>query len=112
MNAGSLRHRVTLQRPSGTRDSSLERTTTWTDVATVSASIEPLAGREAFLAAQRQASTTHLVTLRHSSILAAMDASWRVVFGDRVFTLDAPPKNVDERGRELQLLCTEGKRRE
>jgi SPP1 family predicted phage head-tail adaptor len=77
----------------------------------VRARIEPLSGREEFLAAQRQATTTHLITIRHSSLISALDASWRIAFGARVFTIDNI-RNVDERSREMDLLCTEGKRRE
>lgn len=112
MQAGRLRHSVTLQSPSGTRDAVGERATTWADVATVPADVSPLSGREEFLAAQRQASTTHKLTLRYSSQIAAIDASWRVQYGSRIFTIDEPPRNTDERGREIILMCTEGKRQE
>jgi SPP1 family predicted phage head-tail adaptor len=113
MRAGKLRHRVTLQSPTGSRDAVGERVTTWTNVAEdVPAEIEPISGREQFLAAQRQATTSHIVRLRYASMWAAMDASWRVLFGSRVFTIDAPPKNVGESDVELILQCTEGERQE
>lgn len=112
MQAGQLRHSVILQRPGGTRDVVGARNTTWTDVATVRAAVEPLSGREEFLAAQREASTTHKVTLRYASALAGMDATWRVKFGERVFVIDAPPRDVLERRRTIELMCTEGLRDE
>lgn len=110
MRAGTLRHRVTLQSPTGTRDSYGQRTTTWDDVATVWASIEQLDERERFAAAQLQASATHRVRVRYETALAAINATWRVLFGERVFVLAGPPNNVGERGLTLELLCTEGER--
>jgi len=113
MRAGTLVHRITLQSPAGSRDAVGERVTTWTDVASdIPASVEPISGREEFLAAQRQGTTSHIVRLRCESPWSAMDASWRVLFGSRVFTIDAPPRNVNEAGRELILTCTEGDRQE
>lgn len=109
MRAGELRHRVKLQSPSGSRDAVGERVTVWTDEATdVPANVRPLNGREQFFAAQKQASTTHLVTIRYGSYVSGIDASWRVMFGSRIFTIDAPPRNIDERNKQLDLLCTEG----
>lgn len=103
---------VILQSPGGTRNPLTgERVTTWTDVASVFAQIDPLSGREEFLAAQRQASTTHRVKIRYSSEVAAIDASWRVMFGARVFTIDTL-RNIGELGDHLELMCTEGRRQE
>lgn len=113
MRAGELRHRVTLQSPLIVRDAVGEGVTTWKSVVTnVPASVEPIEGREQFLAAQRQASISHIVHLRYSPLIGAMDATWRVLFGKRVFTIDAPPKNIGERNREIVLECTEGERKE
>lgn len=109
MKAGRLRHVVTLQSPSGSRDAVGQRVTVWTDEAIgVPAEVRPLTGREQYFAAQKQASTNHIVTLRWGRYLAALDASWRVKFKDRIFTIDAPPKNLDERNIEIDLECTEG----
>lgn len=113
MRAGTLRHRVTLQSPAGSQDAVGERVTTWTSVAADEpAEIRPISGREAILASQREATTSHIVRVRYSSAIAALDASWRVLFGTRVFTIDAPPKNIDERNVEIVLECTEGTRQE
>lgn len=114
MRAGQLRHSVTLQRPGGTQDALGQRVTTWTDVATVNAKVEPLTGRDAFLARQMQASTTHRVTMRWMAVLRDMDASWRVLWAQpdgrdpRLLILSEPPKDIDERDRVLELMCTEG----
>lgn len=191
MRAGCLNKLVWVQRPGGSRDAVGGRLTSWTTVAEAWASIEPLTGREAFLAAQRQAASSHLITLSFARAIAAINASWRVVWGQRctadaaadtltvtgavayavddivelanyggglpaplvpnttyyvktassgvytlaataggaaidlttagtgrhlfaprVFVLDAPPRNVGERDRTLELVCSEGLREE
>jgi SPP1 family predicted phage head-tail adaptor len=111
MRAGNLRHRVILQSPGGVIDEFGERETTWTDVATVWASIDPLSVREQFLAQQAQSITTHKVKFRYDSSLSVINASWRVKFGTRVFVIDGVI-NKDERNKEYELLCTEGLREE
>lgn len=112
MRAGTLRHTVTLQSPGGTKDAFGSRLTTWDDVADVPASVEPISGREQFLAAQRQATTSHIVTIRYGDTWSDIDATWRIKFGARVFTIDAPPRNTEERNKEIILTCTEGPRQE
>lgn len=111
MRAGSLSNRVTLQRPGGSRDAHGERTTTWTDVAVVYARIRSLSVREAEMAGQRQVATSHAIEIRYSSVVAAMDASWRVKFGTRTFAIDGI-LNAEERNVMLTIYCTEGLRDE
>ena len=78
----------------------------------VRASIRTLSGTELLIAAQRQASSTHVVSTWWHEGLRAVDASWRVVFGTRIFTIDEPPRNVDELNREAEFYCTESRRTE
>lgn len=115
MRAGHLRHRVTIRKPDPSRSAGTagQLVPTFITVASnVPAGIEPLNGREEVIAAHRGAETTHMVTLRYSSDLAAMDATWSFLFGSRVLTLDGPPINVGERNRELKCACSEGLRTE
>lgn len=111
MKAGDLNKRVLLQSPTGTRDAVGERSTTWIDVATVWAAIRPMSAREQLVAAQRQHDTSHVIEIRHSSAVAALDASWRLVFGARIFTIDGV-LNDRERNEKLILYCSEGVRAE
>lgn len=112
MKAGKKRHLVQLQSPAGSRDAVGERVTTWTTVASVWAAIEPIGARELFAAAQAQAATTHRVRVDYSTAIAAIDGSWRVLFGSRVLVIDGKPRNIEERNREIELLCSEGLRAE
>lgn len=111
MDVGKLRHRVRLQRPGGSKDAFAGRVTSWTDVAVVWACVEPLTGRDAVIAAQRQASTSHKVTVRYSLSTAVIAADWRVLYDGRVLVVDNII-NVEERNEVLELFCIEGLREE
>lgn len=103
MRAGELRHRVTIQQKSVTRDSFGAETVSWTDVAVVWAAIEPLQGREFFSAQQVNAEVTTRIRIRYrSGITPAM----RVLFGSRAFDIQGII-NIEERNRELHLMCKE-----
>lgn len=106
-----FKHVVVLQSPAGSRDAVGERTTTWTDVATVEAEISPLSGRDLIAAGQTQSEVTHRVKVRYGPSIAAIDASWRVLFGARVFVVSWV-RNLDETSRVLELICSEGLRAE
>lgn len=117
--ASRLNQRVTLQSPAGSRDSLGERVTTWTDVATVWAAVEPTPLRDTLSAdagGQVQAAAYWRVLLRESPALTALAADWRVAWGSRVLVLIAPPVPLMVRGvREpgyLELRCSEGLRQE
>lgn len=103
MRPGKLRHRITLQQVTRTPDGIGGYTETWTDVATVWAAVEPLRGRELFDAEQVQSEITHRVRIRYRS---GVDSSMRVRFGARLFRIQSVI-DVDERHREIQLMCQE-----
>lgn len=103
--------KIILQSPSGTRNAIGERVTTWTNVATVWAEISPLSVRDLLAAGQMQSEVTHRVRVRYGASIAAIDSSWRVLYGTRVFVISGV-RNINEAGREFELLCHEGLRDE
>jgi SPP1 family predicted phage head-tail adaptor len=76
----------------------------WDDVAVVSAEIRPLRGEEFLQAQQLDATLTHRITLRYR---AGIQATWRAVSGDRAFNFAAPPMDIRERHRMLEILAKE-----
>jgi SPP1 family predicted phage head-tail adaptor len=80
------------------------QTETWAKVAETWAAIEPLKGDERWAAAYAQATTTHRVTMRPPGV--AVHPSNRLVFNGRIFEIEAV-LDIEERGRELQLMCVE-----
>lgn len=65
MRAGTLRHKVTLQERTETQDSTGAVTWSWSDVASVWASVEPLNGREYLQASQLQSTVSTRIRIRH-----------------------------------------------
>ena len=103
MRAGRLRHRVTIQEKSAAQNTTGEEIATGADVATVWAAVEPRRGSE-FAELERAGAqiTTRIVMRYRDGILPEM----RVVFGSHVYDIRSVV-HVDERGRELQLMCRE-----
>ena len=107
MEAGKLRHRVTIQQlvagspqqlPNGEPD------VTWTDYLTVWAFVEPLKGRELMLAQQMQSEVDVRIRMRYrSGVTAAMRAVYASVNYDILAVIDPDLRRV-----ELELLCKVG----
>lgn len=103
MRIGSLRHRITIQKFDKVDDGGGGYEETWVAVATVSASVSPLQGKERYEAQQIQSSLSHKIKMRYrDGILPTM----RVLFGARIFNIISVI-DPDERHRELDLLCEE-----
>jgi SPP1 family predicted phage head-tail adaptor len=103
MEAGKLRHRVTLQGRSVSQDASTgEGTVTWSDIDTVWAQVRPLSARE-FISgrAELQEVSTEVVMRYRDDV----DASDRATWGTH--TYDIVSVIHDERLTQLTLLCRE-----
>lgn len=103
MQAGKLRHRVTIQEKSVTRDSFGAEVITWVDFAEVWGSVEPLRGREFIEGRQMTASVDHRVRIRQR---AGISPEMRVSYAGRVFEIRAV-LHVNEAQREMHLMCQE-----
>lgn len=65
MKVGKLRHRIVLQQRADAENAQGEVVPTWTDLAEVWGSIEPVSGREYFAAQQVNAEITARIVIRH-----------------------------------------------
>ncbi len=104
MRTGKLRHFVEIHAFTVVEDDIGNQIETWAKVAEAWAAIEPLKGDERWAAAYAQATTTHRVTMRPPGV--NVHPSNRLVFNGRVFEIEAV-LDIEERGRELQLMCVE-----
>jgi SPP1 family predicted phage head-tail adaptor len=106
VQAGRLRKRLDLETPNTAKDSfggtPLEP---WAPITTMWGSVEPLSGRELLLAQQVQAEVTHRVRVRYVATHVPT-AVMRFTLGARHFQI-LSGINVDERNRELELMCKE-----
>lgn len=103
MMAGRLRHVVTIQEPYDGFNEYREPVRLWHDVATVRAAVEPLTGRAFFAAAQVQSDLSTRIRMRYHPEVTQKS---RIKYGERYFDVRTVI-NIDERNRELELLCTE-----
>lgn len=103
MNAGKLRHRITIQDKVTVPDGYGGMTSTWQDVATVWASVEPLKGKELYEAHQMKAELTHRVRIRY---VEGIKPQMRIVFRGRELAIEAII-DPEERHESLELLCSE-----
>lgn len=102
MRAGNLRHEVAIQSRSTSQDEFGQPVETWSTVATVWASIDPISGREFIGKSGEAAQVSHRVVMRHTAVTPAH----RILFGSRVFDVQHVG-NYRERNEFLELLCAE-----
>jgi len=105
MEAGKLRHPVTIQTPTRTKDDLGGYTETWATLTETWAWVSPVSGAyaERLVGAKVAAATTHLITIRY---VAGVTTSCRIVFGTRTFDVRGI-SNLDERDKTLMLACEE-----
>ena len=106
MEAGKLRHRITIQNPPAARNEYGEEeqdSDDWTDFKTVWAAITPLSGRELWNAQQSQPDVTHRIEIRY---LAGVTSKQRAKLGSRLFNFQSMA-NIEERNRELHIVAVE-----
>ncbi|WP_067924869.1 phage head closure protein [Alicyclobacillus shizuokensis] len=99
------RHRITIQQQVTVTDDEGFTTTTWQDVATVWAAVEPMNARWRvfYEAAAVNAERDTLIRIRYRP---GVTQDMRVVYGQRVFSIRLVV-DPEERHREIQLMCRE-----
>jgi SPP1 family predicted phage head-tail adaptor len=104
MNPGRLNKRITLQKKGFVRDAESNTKDSWVDSATVWAAVEPLRGREYYAAAAASAESLVRFRLRYRKDVTA---DMRVKYDNRIFELNSPPIDPEERHKELIMMCKE-----
>jgi SPP1 family predicted phage head-tail adaptor len=104
MKAGDLRHLIRIDEPVRTEEEGGGSVDRWTPFADgVWAAVVPLSGSERVAAMQSAATVSHRVELRY---LPGLGEGMRVVHETRAFNIRAV-LDIDERHREIHLLCDE-----
>jgi len=101
MEAGKLRHKVTIQRP--VKDPGWHESMQWLDVATVWARIEPARGQEYTELRHANAEETGKITIRYRPDIKP---EMRIVWGSRNYNILAI-LDPDEQRRLLQIMVKE-----
>lgn len=106
MRNGKLRYRVELQKQVATRSpTSGAQPVTWETVDTVWAAIEPLSVREFIQSGASQSAVTTRVVIR---FIEGIDASWRVVYGSRIYNIEGVLPDPKYGRHYLTLPCSDG----
>ncbi len=106
MQAGKLRHRVTIQRLlSGGRDPNTgDPINKWVDLAVVWASVEPLSAREFVHSAAIQSKVTARITMRPRDVLA----SDRILHRGKIYNVEGVLADNKSGLEYVTLPCSEG----
>jgi SPP1 family predicted phage head-tail adaptor len=110
INPGRYRHIITIQKvieqdnPYGERPKVTDED--WIDILTTRAAINPISGKDVFEAMMTQSEITHKIFMRYHPTIH-IDSTMRIKFGDRIFSIIAPPINFQEKNVELQILAKE-----
>lgn len=109
MNAGRLRHRVTIQQPVLSPDGLGGGSKTWSNVATVWADVTTSEGNvginlETVVSDQTRSLNMYRVKMRYR---AGVGTNMRLLHRGRVLEI-LSVANIDERNKEMTLLCREG----
>lgn len=110
INPSKYRHIVTFQKvievdnPYGERPKIDD--SDWENVLTTRAGIFPISGKDIFEALMTESEITHKIHVRYHPTIK-IDSTMRIKFGDRIFSIIAPPINFQERNIELQILAKE-----
>ena len=103
MQFGKLRHRVTIESSSASRDEFGGEVITWATVATTWAAVEPLSGREFLDARRQEAEVSTRIRIRYR---AGLVPGMRVTWGDHVYDILAVIER-ESRRREMWLMVRE-----
>ena len=103
MRAGKLRHRITIQQASETRDSHGGVTRTWITQANRWGQVMPLRGQEMLMAQQMDSRITHRIKLRY---YFKADATFRILHKGRVLNI-VSVLNPSERNIMNEVLARE-----
>ena len=103
IQAGKLRHSIIIQKKVVNRDDYGAEVVTWQDFTRAWGSIEPVSGREYFLAQQMQAAVDHKIVIRYQS---GITPDMKAVWNSRSFDIKAV-LNKEEKNIELTLMCSE-----
>ena len=101
MRAGWLRHRVTIQEKIVTRDTYGEEDFTWSDTATVWASVEPSRGRDFQQAQTEQVTYDTVIRLRYGTDINPEN---RIVWNGQYYDVRSVV-SVFEKSKELEAQC-------
>lgn len=106
IEAGKLRHRVTIQHPGSIQDQVTgEVVNGWTDVAKVWAAVEPVSGRELIASQASQSQIETRIVIRYRT---DMNSKMRVLHRGMIYNIEALLPDKDSGLEYITLMCSGG----
>lgn len=105
MQAGPLRHRITIQQAVESQNTVGEAVRSWANKATVWARVAPLRGSEYLAAMQTKANVDTRILMRKNAF-PNLSPKHRILFGARIFDIEAVI-DVDGSGDAMEVSCKE-----
>lgn len=110
LNAGKLRHRVTIQRPVEVQNANTgDMVVSWQDVATVWCAIEPISAREFITAQVESSKVVARVVIRYRSNISH-EMRLVHVAKDKIYNVEGVLSDKESGLEYLTLPCSEGVR--
>ena len=104
IRAGELNKRIELQPSSRAANGTGGFVTTWATTETVWAAIWPISAADVIEGMKTSAQTTHRVRIRFRK---DVNSAMRIKYGNRYFSIQAPPINPNMANEYLDLVCKE-----
>jgi SPP1 family predicted phage head-tail adaptor len=105
LDVGTMRHSITIQAPSTTRDAFGQSGTTWEPVIQTRASIKQTTARTLYMSGVLSAEASHILRMRYNRNIT-LAAGYQVLYGPHLYTI-VNVDNVQERNRVWELLLLE-----
>ena len=107
-NAGELSKKITLLKPYNFLDKSGAPTTVWYPICDVMSIIEPVSGREYWMASQSNREATVRFVIRYrEGITDNMRIRYKAKDRCKIYEMTSVPINPNEENKYLQLMCNE-----
>lgn len=104
MRAGRLRHKILVQERSGAKDLLGGASDSWSTIATLWASVEPMNVKD-YLSSDAQIADLHgKIVIRYNPLIKP---DQRILFNGRVLEIQGQPINLGERNREMHIMYIE-----
>lgn len=106
MQAGKLRHKITIQKQTETQDSYGEVDVTWSEYCKTFAQIMTTSGKESYESHQIYGQRTVKFKIRYNSTTKAITPKMRVYWGSRYFDIE-DVERANELNKDIFLTTTE-----